>query len=165
MKKLVLLFLSCIAFSCHNTTPKTVFSKEVLSEKLMTTDIGQIAFQNILNKHQGKTLVIKIWASWCSDCIKSMSKFKELQAQNPDVSYVFISLDKTADQWKTGIEKHQLKGDHYRANDGMNGAFGQAIDLDWIPRYLIVDKTGKIVTYNAIETDFKQINKTLKELN
>ena len=165
MKKLVFLFLSCIAFSCNNTTPKTLFSKEVLSEKLMTTDIGQIAFQNILSKHQGKTLVIKFWASWCSDCIKSMPKFKELQAQNPDASYVFISLDKTADQWKTGIEKHQLEGDHYRANDGMNGTFGEAIDLDWIPRYLIVDKNGKIVTYRAIETDFKQINKTLQDLN
>jgi hypothetical protein len=47
----------------------------------------------------------------------------------------------------------------------MNGTFGEAIDLDWIPRYLIVDKNGKIVTYRAIETDFEQINKTLLELN
>lgn len=165
MKKLVLLFLSCIAFSCNDTTPKTVFSKEVLLEKLMTTDGGQLAFQDILGIHKGKTIVIEIWASWCSDCIKAMPQLKELQAQNPDVSYVFISLDKSMELWKTGIEKHQLNGDHYLANDGMNGAFGQAIDLDWIPRYLIVDKTGKIVTYRAIETDFKQINKTLQELN
>jgi hypothetical protein len=37
------------------------------------------------------------------------------------------------------------------------------IDLDWIPRYIIVDKTGKIV-YRAIETDFDKINETLAAL-
>jgi hypothetical protein len=28
-------------------------------------------------------------------------------------------MDKTADKWKVGIEKHQLIGDHYMANDQM----------------------------------------------
>ncbi|MET0943915.1 MAG: TlpA family protein disulfide reductase, partial [Flavobacterium sp.] len=58
----------------------------------------------------------------------------------------------------------ELKGDHYMINDGMKGVFGKAIDLDWIPRYIIVDKTGKIVLYRAIETDFDKINETLKSL-
>jgi hypothetical protein len=93
-----------------------------------------------------------------------MPKIKELQANNPDVAYVFISMDKTADKWKIGIEKHELKGNHYMANDQMKGVFGKAIDLDWIPRYLILDKTGKIVLYRAIETDFDTINDTLKNL-
>jgi hypothetical protein len=34
---------------------------------------------------------------------KSNAKTKELQANNPDVDYVFISMDK-ADKWKTGME-------------------------------------------------------------
>jgi hypothetical protein len=50
------------------------------------------------------------------------------------------------------------------AKDQMKGVFAKAIDLDWIPRYIIVDKTGKIVLYRATETDFEQINTTLKEL-
>jgi thiol-disulfide isomerase/thioredoxin len=32
----------------------------------------------------------------CGDCVKAMPKIKELQANNPDVDYVFISMDKTA---------------------------------------------------------------------
>jgi hypothetical protein len=35
------------------------------------------------------------------------------------VDYVFISMDKAADKWKTG-EKHALS-DHYIANDQMEG--------------------------------------------
>ncbi|URM35312.1 TlpA family protein disulfide reductase [Flavobacterium anhuiense] len=164
MKQLVLAVIAFISFSCTQAQ-KTAFSKEALSEKLLATDGSQLTFKNILKKYKGKTLVIEVWASWCGDCVKAMPKLKELQANNPDVSYLFISADKTADKWKAGIEKHELnKGDHYMMNDGMKGLFGKAIDLDWIPRYIVVDKTGKIVLYRAIETDFEKINSTLQSL-
>ena len=164
MKQLVLAVIAFISFSCTQAQ-KTAFSKEALSEKLLATNGKQVAFEKILKKYKGKTLVIEVWASWCGDCVKAMPKLKELQANNPDVSYLFISADKTADKWKAGIEKHELnKGDHYMRNDGMKGLFGKAIDLDWIPRYIVVDKTGKIVLYRAIETDFEKINSTLQSL-
>ena len=67
-------------------------------------------------------------------------------------------------KWKVGIEKHELKGDHYWATDGMKGEFGKSIDLDWIPRYIILDKKNKIIIYRAIETDFDKINEQLKKL-
>ena len=163
MKQLVILLIAFATFSCTNAQ-KNSFSEEALSQKLLSTDESQVVFKEILNKYKGKTLVIEVWASWCGDCVKAMPKVKELQANNPDVSYLFISADKTADKWKIGIEKHQLKGDHYMMNDGMKGVFGKSIDLDWIPRYIILDKTGKIVLYRAIETDFDKINETLKSL-
>ncbi len=164
MKQIALVLIAFITFSCSQAQ-KTTFSKEALSEKLLGTDNSQTAFKNILKKYKGKTLLIEVWASWCGDCVKAMPKLKELQANNPDVSYLFISADKTADKWKAGIEKHELnKGDHYMMNDGMKGLFGKAIDLDWIPRYIVIDKTGKIVLYRAIETDFEKINATLQSL-
>lgn len=162
MKKIFALFVAVITFSCTNAQ-KTEFSKEALSETLLSDDGSQIAFKNILKKHKGKTLVIEIWASWCGDCVKAMPKIKEVQGNNPDVAYVFISMDKTADKWKLGIEKHEIKGEHFMANDQMKGVFAKAIDLDWIPRYIIIDKAGKIVLYRAIETDFDLINETLKK--
>ena len=155
-------FLFVLALLSCSETPKTAFSKEALSEKLLATDGSQIAFEDILKNHQGKTVVVEIWASWCGDCIKAMPKFKELQVNNPEVNYVFISMDKTAKKWKSGVEKHELKGAHFMANDGMKGVFAKAIDLDWIPRYVIIDKTGKITLYRAIETDFEKINSILK---
>nr|WP_314834706.1 TlpA disulfide reductase family protein [uncultured Flavobacterium sp.] len=163
MKKIIVLLIAFATFSCSNAQ-KTSFSKEALSETLLATDGSQVPFQDILKKYEGKTLVIEIWASWCGDCVKAMPKIKELQANNPEVAYLFISMDKTADKWKTGIEKHELKGDHFMANDQMKGVFAKAMDVNWIPRYIIVDKTGKIALYKAIETDFDIINETLKKL-
>ena len=163
MKKILVLLVAFATFSCSNAQ-KTEFSKEALSETLLTPEGNQVAFQDIIKKAAGKPVVIEVWASWCGDCIKAMPKLKELQASNPDVAYIFISMDKTADKWIAGIEKHQLKGDQYMANDQMKGVFGTAINLDWIPRYIVLDKTGKIVLYRAIETDFDKIKATLADL-
>lgn len=164
MKKLLCILSAIIMnISCSNAQ-KTEFSKEALSENLSATDGSQLAFKDILKKFKGKTLVIEVWASWCGDCVKNMPKLKELQANNSDASYLFISMDKTSEKWLEGIKKHEIVGTHFLAKDGMKGAFGKAVDVDWIPRYIIVDKTGKIVLYRAIETDFEKINQTIKSI-
>jgi thiol-disulfide isomerase/thioredoxin len=166
MKKIILGLIIMIAIFAFTNSQKNKFPEESLSKKLITTQNTEITFKEVLNKHKGKITVIEIWASWCSDCVKAMPKVKAMQEKNPKVDYVFISMDKAFDKWQAGIEKYALNGDHYWVNDEkmMKGAFGKSIDLDWIPRYIILDKEGKIVTYRAIETDFKQINETLKKL-
>ena len=162
MKKILALLVAIVSFSCSNAQKKS-FSKEALAETLVAFDGSEVTFQSILEKYKGKTIVLECWASWCGDCVKAMPKIKELQAKNPDVVYVFLSCDKTSDKWKEGIEKHELKGEHFLIKDGMKGSFGKSIDLDWIPRYIIVNKKGGISLYRAIETDFELIQKTLKE--
>ena len=160
-----LLVLLLVFMACSNANKeKTSFSKEALAETLMNLEGNQVSFESILKENKGKTTVIEIWASWCGDCIKAMPNLKALQASHPDVNYVFISMDKSNAAWQNGIEKHELKGTHYMANDQMKGKFAKAIDVDWIPRYIIIDKTGKIALYRAVETDFDQINKTITEL-
>ncbi|WP_298396748.1 TlpA disulfide reductase family protein [Flavobacterium sp.] len=166
MKKITLLLaIIMTSISCSNAQKKE-FSKEALKGKLTDVDNKEVTFKEILKKHKGKTVVIEFWASWCSDCVKAMPKVKEMQTNNPNVVYVFISMDKTFDKWKAGIEKHTLSGDHYWVNDekGMKGTFGKSVDLDWIPRYMIINKKGQIELYRAIETDFEKINATLKTL-
>ena len=164
MKKIALYLLTTVtAISCTNAQNKE-FSNESLSKKIISIDNKEISFEEILKKHNGKVTVIEIWASWCGDCVKAMPKVKEMQADNPNVDYVFISMDKSFEKWQAGIEKHELKGYHYWATDGMKGEFGKSINLDWIPRYIILDKKGKIIIYRAIETDFDKINEQLKKL-
>ncbi|MEO5776067.1 MAG: TlpA disulfide reductase family protein [Flavobacterium sp.] len=164
MKKTVLCLVAIVVAYAFSNFENDTFSKKALSKKLITPENTEISFKKILKKHTGKVTVIEIWASWCGDCIKAMPKLKEMQANNPNVDYVFISMDKAFDKWQSGIEKHELKGDHYWATDGMKGEFGTSINLDWIPRYIILDKNGKIAIYRAIETDFDKMNDQLKKL-
>lgn len=149
--------------SCSNAQQKQ-FSEQALNGVLTTSDGKEVSLKEVLEKHKGKTVLIEVWASWCSDCVKAMPKVKEIQKENSDVVYVFISMDKTMDKWKEGIKKHEIEGDHYWVNDekGMKGEFGQSIDLDWIPRYIIVRGEMEVTLYRAIEKDFDKINKELK---
>jgi thiol-disulfide isomerase/thioredoxin len=101
--------------------------------------------------------LIDIWASWCKDCIAGFPDLKKLQQDNPDLDYVFLSLDKEIDRWKAGIKKYDLKGDHYYIKSGWKGPLCSSIDLDWIPRYILLDASGTIKVYRAITTKDNQL--------
>jgi thiol-disulfide isomerase/thioredoxin len=162
MKKIILLLtVAIISISC--TQAQTKFKKEALENVMKTTANTTISFEEILKKYKGKTIVIDIWASWCSDCIKGMPKVKALQKEYPDATYLFISMDKTFEAWQKGIEKYDLQGEHYLTSDGMKGIFGKSIELDWIPRYMVVDKKGKIDLFKVIEADDEKLIHTLNK--
>ncbi|MCG2611972.1 TlpA family protein disulfide reductase [Flavobacterium sp. SM15] len=168
MKKILMfLVFGIAAFVTYSYTQKkedTSFKKEALENVMLASDGSQITFKEILKKYKGKTIVMDVWASWCSDCIKGMPKVKALQAENPDVAYLFISMDKTPEAWKKSIERFEIQGEHYMATDGMKGIFGKSINLDWIPRYMVIDKKGKIALYRAIEADDTKLIETIKTL-
>jgi thiol-disulfide isomerase/thioredoxin len=163
MKNVILLLaVALTSISCN--AQKKEFSPESLAYELTTLNQEKASFQSILEKHKGKKILIEIWAGWCGDCVKAMPRVKELQNVYPNVAYVFISMDKSFDKWKEAVAKHQVDGDLYWVDDAkmMKGEFGKSLDVDWIPRYIIVNEKGEIVLYRAIETDFEKIDKVLK---
>lgn len=164
MKNLFLALVVVFSSVSCSQAQKVDFEKEALQNVMMATDKSDITFEKILANNKGKIIVIDVWASWCADCIKGMPKVKALQEQHKDVAFVFLSMDKTFNNWMFGIEDQALYGQHYLVSDGMKGVFGKSIDLDWIPRYMIVDQNGKIALYKAVEADDKKIAETLKNL-
>jgi len=162
-----LLYTLCLALglcSCGKAQ-KTAFTEEALKDVMLTLDEKSLSFEEILKKYKGKTIVIDVWASWCPDCIKGMPKVEALQQQFPNAVFLFLSYDKTPESWKKGIEKYNVKGEHYLIQSKWKGgAFSNSIDLDWIPRYMIIDKTGAIALYRAIEADDEKLITTLKNL-
>ncbi|GAA3599602.1 TlpA disulfide reductase family protein [Flavivirga amylovorans] len=160
MKKIgCILILLITLLSCKKSP--TQFSEAALNDIFITLEGDSIPFKDILEAHKGKTLVIDVWASWCSDCIKGMPIVKELQAEHKDVTYIFLSLDKTQEAWKKGIEKYQVEGLHYFIKSGWDGVFCDFIDLDWIPRYMVVDGNGTIKLFEAVEADDIRIKESL----
>ncbi len=162
--KIFVLITLLISFLSCAQKDQTTLKKESLENMMITTENKSIVLSEILKNHEGKTVVIDVWASWCSDCLKGIPKLRTLQEQYPNVVYLFISMDKTYETWMQGIEKYDLKGEHYLTSDGMKGTFGKSIELDWIPRYMVIDKTGKIALYKAIEADDEKLIKTLQIL-
>ena len=162
MKKLLFSFLLGSTLLNCQSDKITTFSEAALKDEFITIDENVVPFSAILEQHKGQTIFIDVWASWCKDCRKSLPKVKELQQEFPEMSFVFLSLDKSLGAWKKGIQTYNLQGDHYFMQSGWKGAMGTFLDLDWIPRYLIIDPDGKIVVYKAIKTKDKNLRKYLK---
>jgi len=157
----ILLFLISV-LNCKAQEKPTQFSEAALNDTFIALDGDATTFKAILESNKGNTIIVDIWASWCSDCIKGMPKVKKLQENYPDLAYVFLSLDKTQDAWKKGIEKYGVNGQNYFMQSGWKGPFGEFVKLDWIPRYMIIDQNGNIKLFKAIEADDEQLIKILK---
>ncbi|WP_299889197.1 thioredoxin-like domain-containing protein [uncultured Lacinutrix sp.] len=163
MKKYVLLLVFMLSLTnCKAQVEAEKFSKEALADVFIDQEGSNVMFSDILKKYEGKQIFIDIWASWCKDCIKGMPKVKQLQNNNPDTVFLYLSLDKSLQSWKRGIEKHQVEGEHYYMKSGWKGEFATFLDLDWIPRYLIINKSGDITLFRAIKADDKNIKAILK---
>ena len=159
MKKLLLLVF-LVLISCEKPTH---FTTDALQEKFTNLDLEEITFQKILEMHKGQKILIDVWASWCRDCVVSLQDLKNLQSKNPEVDYVFLSLDRTINSWKKGLNRFQMQGDHYFMKEGKKGELGNFLNLWWIPRYIVVNELGEITLFKATEITDKNILEALKK--
>lgn len=155
----IVFVLFCFVF---NIQAQQSFSEEALEDMLIDLEGNQISFADVLSKHKGKKVMVDIWASWCGDCRRGLPGVQKIQKENKALDYLFLSLDKNTDDWKKGIEKFKIKGSHYFVKSGWKGPIGKAVELDWIPRYMVLDKSGSISLYKAVETTDKKLIKAIK---
>lgn len=132
---------------------KTEFPDSALQQPLFGLDGEQTTAGAVLEANKGKTVLLYIWAMWCPDCLKGFPELQTFQKANPDVAVVYFSLDRQEQQWQDGIRKFKLKGEHYWFKTDWKNDFTNAIDLNWIPRYLIIAPDGQIAKYYAVKAD------------
>ncbi|WGH75195.1 TlpA disulfide reductase family protein [Tenacibaculum tangerinum] len=162
MKKIVLVvFIGISMLGCSKENPGQ-FSTEALEDVFISLEGKESTFNTILEKHKGKKIVIDVWASWCPDCLKSIPEIQKIQGEYKEAAYVFLSLDRNKTDWKNGIERLKIEGDHYFMQSGWEGSFGKFLDLNWIPRFLVVNENGKIIVFNATKATDNLIRKSLE---
>lgn len=157
-----ILLISLFIVGCTFKTP-IEFSEKVLNDSFITLNSEVIQLKEILNQHKEKKILINVWASWCKDCIIALPKLKELQKEYPNVVYVFISKDRSISKWKRAINKYQLKGNHYYMSKGMDSDFGDFLNSNWIPRYLVVNENGFLDLFKAKKITDPRIVNALKK--
>lgn len=144
---------------------KTSFSKEALQQKLENEEGKSITMQEILNQHKGKVVVIDFWAGWCRDCLKALPKAQELEKNNPNIDFVFLSLERSKEGFDKSLERFDMKDkDNYWFASGWKNDFNNYIDLNWIPRYMVIDQKSAIAKYYAISPEDPEIQATINKL-
>lgn len=162
----ILLFLFQFGFSQEvPKVLKTSFSKEALAQKLQDEDGKEISISQILKQHKGKILILDFWAGWCKDCLKAFPKAKELEEKNPNVNFVFLSLERSKDGFLKSLDRFEMNDkENYWFASGWKNDFNNYIDLNWIPRYIVVDQKSAIAKYYAISPEDPDIQSTIDRL-
>ncbi|PWS30147.1 TlpA family protein disulfide reductase [Pedobacter paludis] len=107
-----------------------------------------------LNDFKGKVIAIDVWATWCIPCMHSLPFFLKLRDKyknNQDVVFVSISTDnaKSKDKWISFLKSKGMNGVDLHAGDESATPFEKAYNITGIPRYILIDKQGKIIEDHA----------------
>jgi len=131
-------------------------------------EIGQIApdFNSldmngnciILSRFKGLNYVLlDFWASWCLPCIEGLPHIKELYTkyQHKGLHIIGISSDQSKENWISAINKYQISNwsqvmkiqdlEKYSQGYINEEDIDQKYPTDGIPKYLLIDKMGKII--------------------
>lgn len=120
-----------------------------------------------LSDFKGKALYVDMWASWCGPCCEEIPYLAELYKElgpDSDIRCISISIDENRQDW---VDK--LAGENADWPQFIVTAKGQEqVDGDYnirsIPRFMLFDAGGRIVTVNAPRPSTPDIRTILEDL-
>ncbi|MEA1877689.1 MAG: TlpA disulfide reductase family protein [Bacteroidota bacterium] len=117
---------------------------------------------------QGNFIYIDFWATWCGPCIKEIPSLKLLEDEFEDdpIHFVSISFDQERDtlKWKDFVRDNQLTGIQLLADETTNKKLSAALNIKSIPRFVLLDREGKIIDANAPRPSNPKLKEILMEL-
>lgn len=102
-----------------------------------------------LSDFKGKVIYIDLWASWCAPCRAEMPNFQKLSDKykdNPNVAFVSIAVFDGDREWRKALAVE--KPTWLQLYD-KGGFVAGAYVANAIPKYILIDKNGNVVNYNA----------------
>jgi thiol-disulfide isomerase/thioredoxin len=106
---------------------------------------------------KGKFVYIDVWATWCGPCIREIPSLQKVEDEyhNSNIYFVSMSIDErngpkyNYKRWKEMIVEKDLTGIQLFADNAWKSKFTMAYGIDSIPRFLLIDPEGNIVSGNA----------------
>ena len=85
---------------------------------------------------------------WCGPCRGELPALKELEEKyaGKDIHFVSLSCDKNKKAWENMVTKEQLKG--IQLHMGTDRTFMDAYLINGIPRFILLDRDGNIISAN-----------------
>ena len=102
---------------------------------------------------KGKYVYVDVWATWCGPCKVEIPHLKEVEKEFHDKNIVFvsISIDKAKDheKWVAMVSEKKLSGIQLFADNDWNSKVVKDYYINGIPRFILIDPNGNIVTPDA----------------
>jgi thiol-disulfide isomerase/thioredoxin len=104
-----------------------------------------------LSDYRGKVLYIDTWATWCGPCKREIPFLKTLEESyhGKNIQFISVSTDKDVAAWKTFIERESMTGLQLHQSQEMEKTMSYLYAVNSIPRFVLIDEEGKIVSVDA----------------
>lgn len=130
------------------------------------------SMDQLLHALKGKAHYIDIWSTWCLPCKEEFAYTSALQSlfkdKNIKTLYLSIGRDEADKKWKDMIKYYKLPGLHIRTNKHLRKDLFRRLGKNGelaIPRYLLINKDGTIVSDNAERpSDTAKLNQQISGL-
>ena len=133
-----------------------------ISPSFTATDINgkQVSLESL----KGKYVYIDVWATWCGPCRGELPHMLRLEEQyaGKDIHFVSLSCDSNKTTWEKRIQKGDIKG--IQLCIGPNSDFMQKYLVKGIPRFILLDREGRIIKANAPRPSDPNITNLFDEL-
>lgn len=153
---------------------KQYHSQIAANRKLNNTVAPPFDYENhaggktTLESLKGKYVYIDVWATWCGPCRAEIPSLKIMEERyhGKNIEFVSISVDASKDyeKWKTFVKDKQLGGTQLYANNSWNSDFIKAFGINSIPRFIIIDPTGKVLDADALRPSNPKLSEKLDKL-
>jgi thiol-disulfide isomerase/thioredoxin len=137
------------------------------SFQLIDVNHKSTSLEKIKASLKGKLIYVDFWASWCGPCISVLPKSKKLikALSEEKCVYLFISLDKDFESWKRFLVDQGMNNYKYNfmISDQDKSGFIKDMGINLIPKYLLFDQNGKLLSKNFAGPEAKNIYNLLMQ--
>jgi thiol-disulfide isomerase/thioredoxin len=121
------------------------------------TDVLSYTFNDLNGKKvsvsdfKGKIIFIDIWNTACMPCVAEMPYLNKLEhdMKGNDIVFLSISCDNKTDLWKKFLQVRNITNCNQLIMDNVKGNFFDKMGKSGIPRFIILDKDGKVLDNNT----------------
>lgn len=113
---------------------------------------------------KGKYVYIDVWATWCGPCRGELPSLKKLEEDyaGKGIAFVSLSCDKDKAAWEKMVKSGDMKG--IQLHMGPQDEFMNQYMINGIPRFILLDKEGKIIKADAPRPSDPEIRVLFDEL-
>lgn len=110
----------------------------------------------------GKPLYIDVWATWCGPCRREIPHLKLLEEEYRDsnIQFISVSVDEHIDAWRRFVVEDEPEWLQLYTG-GWDCEICNQYNIHGIPRFILIDKEGKIIDANAPRPSSKLIRPML----